>query len=100
MTRSLVVLIAASASIAAAPHALAQVAAAEAGPVRLTLAEAVERARSNSPRLEQLRALQQAADAGVRGARAGRLPVLDLQASYAHHSRVPELIVDFPGTPP
>jgi outer membrane protein TolC len=69
-------------------------------PLRLTLAEAVERAKLDSPRLEELRALRQVADAGARGARAGRLPVVDLQASYARHSRVPELTIAFPGIPP
>jgi outer membrane protein TolC len=53
--------------------------------VRLTLAETVERARASSPRLGQLAALQTAADAGLQGARAGRLPVLDLAASYTRN---------------
>jgi outer membrane protein TolC len=100
MTRSFVVLVAASVSIAAAPRALAQPPAAEAAVLRLTLADAVERAKAHSPRLEELRALQQAADAGLRGAKAGRMPVVDLQASYAHHSRVPELTLELPGNPP
>ena len=68
--------------------------------VRLTLAEAVERARASSPRLGQLAALQTAADAGLQGARAGRLPVLDLAASYTRNSNVPELILALPGTEP
>jgi outer membrane protein TolC len=44
--------------------------------------------------------LRQAADAGLRGARAGRLPVVDLQASYGRYSRVPELTLTLPGNPP
>ena len=68
--------------------------------VRLTLAEAVERARASSPRLGQLAALQTAADAGLQGARAGRLPVLDLAASYTRNSSVPELTLALPGTDP
>jgi outer membrane protein len=98
MTRPLVVLLAASTAVAAVPRGFAQEAP---GPplMRLTLAEAVERARSNSPRLEELRALHTAADAGLRGAKAGRLPILDLQASYDRYSRVPELVIAQPGNP-
>src|SRR5262249_11478392 len=66
-------------------------------PVRLTLAEAVEQARRNSPRLEELRALHTAADEELRGAKAGRLPTVDLQASYYRYSRVPELVLTLPG---
>jgi outer membrane protein TolC len=68
--------------------------------VRLSLAETVERARASSPRLAQLAALQTAADAGLLGARAGRLPVLDLAASYTRNSNVPELTIALPGTEP
>ncbi len=68
--------------------------------VRLTLAETVERARASSPRLGQLAALQTAADAGLLGARAGRLPVLDLAASYTRNSNVPELTIALPSTEP
>src|SRR5262249_14237937 len=66
-------------------------------PVRLNLAEAVEQARRNSPRLEELRALHTAADEELRGAKAGRLPTVDLQASYYRYSRVPELVLTLPG---
>jgi len=69
-------------------------------PLKLTLAEAVERARKNSPRLDQLRSLQQAADAGLRGAKAGRMPYVDLQASYYRNSRVAELVLALPGSAP
>jgi outer membrane protein TolC len=68
--------------------------------VRLSLAETVERARASSPRLAQLAALQTAADAGLLGARAGRLPVLDLAASYTRNANVPELTIALPGTEP
>ncbi|MFI5183808.1 MAG: hypothetical protein ACHQNV_05385, partial [Vicinamibacteria bacterium] len=40
--------------------------------VRLTLAETVERARAASAHLLELDALATAADAGIRGAKAGR----------------------------
>ncbi len=99
MTRSLVVLCITSAALLGAPRGFAQPAPASA-PVRLTLAEAVARARSNSPRLEELRALHRAADADLRGAKAGRLPVVDLQASYTRNSNVPELVLALPGSPP
>jgi outer membrane protein TolC len=58
--------------------------------VRLTLAEAVDRAREYSPRLAQLRSLEDAAAAGTRGARAQRMPVIDLSAGYTRRSDVPE----------
>ncbi len=82
--------------------ALTMLVPAEAGAetVRLSLAETVERARASSPRLAQLAALQTAADAGLLGARAGRLPVLDLAASYTRNSNVPELTIALPGTEP
>jgi outer membrane protein TolC len=59
--------------------------------VRLSLAEAVSRARETAPRLAQLRAAEQSAEASARGARAERLPRLDLLASYFRTSEVPEL---------
>jgi outer membrane protein TolC len=98
MTRSLVVFTLAAAA-AGSPGGFAQEVPARA-PVQLTLAEAVERARHSSPRLAQLRALQSAADASLRGARAGRLPMVDLQASYTRYSSVPELVLAIPGTGP
>ena len=67
--------------------------------LRPSLAEAVDKARRNSPRLAQLRSLQQAADASLRGARAGRLPQVDLRASYKRDSNVPELTLALPGRP-
>lgn len=65
--------------------------------VPLTLDEAVAKAQAGSARLLQLQALQDAALAGLRGARAGRMPQLDLQASYTRNSSVPELVVNVPG---
>ena len=74
--------------------ALAQSAPLDAAPVaRLTLAEALERARSVSPRLGQLRALEDAAEAGLRGARADRWPTLAVSAAYSRNSNVPEFVV-------
>ena len=99
MTRPWAVLLLASATMAAATRALA-------GPtpapesLRLTLAEAVERARSSSPHLERLRALQRAADAALRGVKSGRLPQVDVLASYTRNSNVPELTLALPGAPP
>lgn len=68
--------------------------------VSLALADAVARARAHSARLAQLAALEAAAAAGVRGARSGRWPSVDLSASYARNSDVPELAVISPGPPP
>ena len=68
--------------------------------VRLTLDDAITRARSASSRLTSLNALTRAASAGVRGAQAGKRPELDLSASYTRNSNVPELILAFPGAAP
>jgi outer membrane protein len=68
--------------------------------VRLTLAEALERARGASPALARLLAVEEAARAEGRLARAGRLPQVDLQASYTRQSDVPELTLTLPGQPP
>jgi outer membrane protein len=95
MTRTLAVLLLAAGPLSSPPPAQAPLP----GSVALTLAEAVEQAKAHSPRLEQLRALSQAAEAGVRGARAGRLPVVDLQASYFRNSRVAEFGLALPGGP-
>jgi outer membrane protein len=65
----------------------------------LTLAEALSLARARSARLAQLSALQVAADASLRGARAERLPRLDLSASYERYSNVPELSITTPTGP-
>jgi outer membrane protein TolC len=98
MTRD-VAIVALAAALTVAPRESAAQPAAAAEVVRLTLAETVERARRHSPRLEALRALSSAADASLRGARAGRLPLVDLQASYERQSNVPELTLAFPGRP-
>jgi outer membrane protein TolC len=67
---------------------------------RLTLAEALQRARQASPRLRQLKALEKAADAARRGARAERLPTVGLSGAYTRNSNVPEFIIEEPGQPP
>ena len=80
--------------------ALAQLAPPDAAPVaRLTLAQALERARGVSPRLGQLRALEVAAEAGLRGARADRWPILGVSAAYSRNSNVPEFVVPQPSGP-
>ena len=76
-------------SAAAAPEA--------APPLRLTLDQARARAAEASARLGQLRALEQSSEAGLRGARAGRLPQLDLAAGYTRQSHVPAFSVVLPG---
>lgn len=63
----------------------------------LTLSEALERARTNSPRLNELEAQRRAAEAGLAGARAERMPRVDLSGSYARNSDVPELSLSVPG---
>lgn len=63
----------------------------------LTLQEALDRACLSSARLSQLRSFGEAADAGLRGARAGRWPQLELSATYSRLSNVPEFSVQFPG---
>ena len=68
-----------------------------AAPLRLTLDQARTRALEASARLGQLRALEQSSEAGLRGARAGRLPQLDLTAGYTRQSHVPEFSVVLPG---
>lgn len=66
-------------------------------PVRLTLAEALSRAREASAHLAELRSLAAAAGAGLNGARAERLPKIDASASYTRQSDVPELSLTLPG---
>ncbi len=67
---------------------------------RLTLDDAIARARAHSPRLESYSALARAASESVRGAEGGRRPDLDVQAAYSRNSNVPELILSSPGAPP
>lgn len=66
-------------------------------PVRLTLAEALGRARETSAHLAELRSLAAAAGAGLNGARAERLPKIDASAGYTRQSDVPELRLTLPG---
>jgi outer membrane protein len=70
---------------------------APAGSIRLTLAEALGRARDASAHLAELRSLAAAAGAGLTGARAERLPRIDATASYTRQSDVPELRLTLPG---
>ena len=67
---------------------------------RLTLDDAIARARANSARLDSFAALTRAASEGVRNAQAGGRPDLDIQAMYSRNSNVPELILASPGAPP
>ena len=64
---------------------------AEASVLRLAQADAVARALQASATLGQLRALEEAAGADVRVARAARAPQLELSAGYTRNSDVPEL---------
>jgi outer membrane protein len=73
---------------------------AEAGVVRLTVEEAVARAIAASPRLARLSALETAAEAQARGARADRWPQVDLGAGYTRRSEVPELAIFAPTNNP
>lgn len=83
--------------------AVAQAAAAQESPLRLTLAEATDRALAASPTLGRLRAGEQGAAADVRSAIAARLPQVELQAGYQRLSDVPEVVVGgrtiFPNLP-
>ena len=65
--------------------------------LRLTLTETVERARAASAHLLELTALATAADAGIRGAKAGRLPQVDVHGTYAHSTNFPTLTLAQPG---
>ena len=68
---------------------------------RLTLAEALgSRARPLGAPRRARRALETAAAAGLKEAKAGRLPQIDVAAGYALLSNVPELSVFVPGPPP
>ena len=58
--------------------------------------EAVARAIAASPRLSRLSALETAAEAQARGARADRWPQVDLGAGYTRRSEVPELTIFTP----
>jgi outer membrane protein TolC len=62
----------------------------------LTLADALARARANSPRLSQLAAQEAAAEAALRGAQAEKMPLVDLSAGYTRNSHVDELRLTLP----
>ena len=98
MTRATVVLLLLAAGPVTAQNSPA---AAEAEPVRLSLADAVQRALTESARLRELHQLRVAAVADVDGARAGRLPDADVAAGYTRLSNINEfLIPQPPGEPP
>jgi outer membrane protein TolC len=80
----------------AAPSARAQDA--PGAVVRLTLGACLEKARAHSARLAQLAALEDAARSGLDGARADRLPQIDVSAGYTRLSDVPELSLALPGS--
>ncbi|MCU0242867.1 MAG: TolC family protein, partial [Vicinamibacteria bacterium] len=69
-------------------------------PLRLTLNDAIERALATAPRMDQLRAIERAAQADVDGALALRWPSIETQAGYTRNSNVPELILNLPGSAP
>ena len=70
------------------------------GAVPLTLPEALERARTNAPHLAALVSQQAAAEAGLRGAQAEKMPQVDLSAGYTRNSHVDEFLIAFPGQAP
>ena len=71
------------------------------GPVRLTLQEALARARASSPTLGRFESLQTAAGDSARAVSAQRAPAVDVSGSYTRQSHVPELVGVFPlETPP
>ena len=88
------------APLLAALSALLPAAAAEPEAVRLSLAEALERAAASAPRLATLAAREQAAVALVDEAKAQRGPESFLTGYAARLSSVPELTIAFPGAPP
>lgn len=63
---------------------------------RLTVVQVIEMARSASPRLNQLRLFEQAAEHGIAEAKAGRMPAIDAMAGYTWYSEIPEFRVTFP----
>lgn len=66
-------------------------------PVRFSEAEAVARAKAVSPGLARLRALESAAAASVKEAKAERYPTLDFSAGYTRNSNVPIVSIPLPG---
>jgi outer membrane protein len=98
MTRATLVFMLLAAGTATAQDSPAT---AEAGPVRLSLEEAVQRALTVSAQLRELEHVRVAAGADVEGARAGRWPTADVAAGYTRRSDINEfLIPQPPGQPP
>jgi outer membrane protein len=64
--------------------------------VRMTLAQAVERAMEESPRIDRQAALLRASRSDLNAARASRWPQADLSAGYVRRSHVPELTMVLP----
>ena len=93
MTRATVVLMLLAAGPATARGTSAVV---EAGPVRLSLAEAVERALEVSAQLRELEQLRLAADADVNKAHAERWPTADVSAGYTRRSDIDEFLIPQP----
>jgi outer membrane protein len=68
--------------------------------LRLNVDEAVSLALQTSPRLSRLGALEAAAEAAERGARALRWPQVDIGGGYQRRSNVPELQIARPSPDP
>ena len=68
--------------------------------LRVTVDQAVEMALQSSPLLDRLGALEAAAEARKRGARAERWPQVDLGGGYQRRSNVPELQIAQPSPDP
>jgi outer membrane protein TolC len=68
----------------------------EEGVLSLSLAEAVAMALAASPRLGELRALEEASGAALQLARAERKPLVELAAGYSRLSSVPEFGIPQP----
>ncbi len=67
---------------------------------RLSIDEALMRARASSARVGALAALHGAAEAGLAAAQAAHWPELDVTAGFTHQSSVPELSFALPGQEP
>jgi outer membrane protein TolC len=72
---------------------------AQPAPVRLTLAEAIERGLAASHRLAELAAREDAAKAAEDAARASAMPQLALAAGYTRTNHVDEFGIQIPGGP-
>src|SRR5262249_34670399 len=64
------------------------------------LPDALARARANAPHLAALESQKAAAEAGLRGAQAEKLPQVGLSGGYTRDSPVDEVSIAFPGQPP